>query len=196
MLDEIRTKVKALVADFPKTGVEVFTYTTSPIFTIAEPVFLLTKVLLDSIETDDYEFDSTTNKIEITSSALGTNSIIEVDYTYYKYSITEIDGYIRSALVFISVYSRDDDFAFELEGESADVMEIVPTTDSHTEDLIALVASIILKPNWISYKLPNLTVTYPEKMSKEERISKLVSKFNEGLGDNYILNFNIYPYNY
>lgn len=196
MLDEIRTKVKALVADFPKTGVEVFTYTTSPIFTIAEPVFLLTSVLLDSVDIDDYTFDSVTNKIEITSSALEANSIIEVNYTYNKYSVTEIDGYVRSALVFISVYSRDDDFAFELEGESADVMEIIPTPDSHTEDLIALVSSILIKPNWMSYKLPNLTVTYPEKMTKEERISKLVSRFNEGLGDNYVISFDIYPYNY
>jgi len=196
MLDTIRAKIRALVTDNSKSGFQTFVYTTSAIFTIAQENITITKVLLDSVETDDYSFDSVTNKITITASALDTSSVIEVDYIYNKYSDTEIDGYIKSALVFISVYSRSDEFNFELEGESAGDTEIVPTMDSHTGDLVSLVASILIKPNYSQYSLPNLKVVYPTKMTKEDRIAKLITRFNEGIGLISVIQFNEYPYDY
>ena len=196
MLDIIRAKIRALVTDNSKSGFQTFVYTTSAIFTIAQENITITKVLLDSVETDDYSFDSVTNKITITASALDTSSVIEVDYTYNKYSDTEIDGYVKSALVFISVYSRSDEFNFELEGESAGDTEIVPTMDSHVGDLVSLVASILIKPNYSQYSLPNLKVVYPTKMTKEDRIAKLITRFNEGIGLISVIQFNEYPYDY
>jgi len=195
MLDNIREKIRALVVDSSKKGFETFLYTTTSIFTIAQENITILEVLLDGEEIDDYTFDVDTNKITITASALNTTNVIEVDYEYYKYSDTELDNYVRSALVFISVYSRSDEFNFELEGESAGDMEVIPTMDSHTADLVSLVASILIKPDYISYKLPNVSVVYPIKMPKEERIEKLVSRFNEGIGLNSILNFDIFPDN-
>jgi len=193
MLDSIRTKIRSLVADFATSGFETFVYTTSNIFTIAQNNITISQVLLDGEVTTDYSYDSTTNKITITASGLDTSSVIEVDFNYYKYSETELDGYIRSALVFISVYSfepRD----FELEYESGNVGVISPTPDNQTTDLVSLIASILIKPDHSQYNLPNLKVTYPRKMQKEERIEKLISKFNIGLGKNCILQFDNYPY--
>ena len=192
MLTNIREKIRALVVDGQKSGFQTFNYTTTNIFTIAQTNITLVQVLLDGNETTDYEFDETTNKIEITAS--GDYAVVEVDYLYNKYSDTELDGYIRSALVFLSVYSKDDNFEFELEGESAGEMEIVPTMDSHTSDLVSLVASILIKPDYSQYNLPNLKVVYPVKMPKEERIEKLISKFQYGIGLNYVINFDVYPY--
>jgi len=192
MLESIRIKIRALIVDNGKSDIEIFSYTTSNIFTITQNNITIAKVLLNGEEIEDYTFDAITNKITIESSGLTTSDIIEVDYTYYKYSDTEIDGYIRSALVFISVHCYDDK-DYELEYESGNVGNIVPTPDNRTTDLVALIASILIKPNWISYKLPNVSVVYPEKMTKEERIEKLISKFQIGLGANYILNFDIFP---
>lgn len=192
MLDSIREKIRALVVDNEKSGFETFVYTTSAIFTIAQSNMTIVQVLLDGVITTDYTFDTATNKITITASGLGASSVIEVDYTYTKYSDTELDGYIRSALIFISVHCYDDK-DYELEYESGDVGNIVPTPDNRTTDLIALVASILMKPDYSQYILPNLKVVYPRKMTKEERIEKLISQFQIGLGDNYILNFDIYP---
>ena len=194
MLDTIRTKIRALVVDNSKSGFQTFIYTTTAIFTIAQTSITIIKVLLNGQETTDYTFDAVTNKIEITASALTTSDVIEVDYTYNKYSDTELDGYIRSALVFISVYSHSDEFNYELEGESAGEMEIVPTMDSHVGDIVAMVASILIKPGYSQYNLPNLKVVYPEKMTKEERIAKLITRFNEGIGLNAVIQFDIFPY--
>jgi len=190
MLDSIREKIRALVVDNEKSGFQTFLYATTSIFTIAQTNITIVKVLLNGSETTDYTFDVDTNKIEITASGLITSDVIEVDYTYTKYSDTELDGYIRSALVFISVHCYDDK-DYELEYESGNVGNIVPTPDNRTTDLIALVASILIKPGYSQYNLPNLKVVYPEKMTKEERIEKLISKFQTGLGANYVINFDI-----
>jgi hypothetical protein len=194
MLETIRKKIRALIVDNSKSGFQTFLYTTTAIFTVAQTNITIVKVLLNGSITTDYTFDTDTNKITITASGLITSDIIEVDYLYNKYSDIELEGYVRSALVFISVYSKNDNFRFEIEEESGLDTEIVPTMDAYTEDLVALVASILIKPDYSSYNLPNLKVTYPIKMPKEERIEKLIGKFNEGLGVNSIFNFdNLFP---
>jgi len=183
MLDLIREKIRALIEDISKPDFQVFQYTTSSIFTIAEPnINTITKVLKNGAElgSGEYDFDSTTNKMEITASlTVGDN--IEVDYTYYKYSTTELTEFIRASLVWMSIFSYcEGDYELETEG-------IYPTPANKTTDLIAIIASILIKPNYNRYSLPNLTVVYPKNETKEEKIEKLIMKFNSGIGVTDIL---------
>ena len=122
-----------------------------------------------------YDYNSDTNQIVITDS-LSEGDLIFVKYTYYKYSNNEILGYIRSALVWISIYGDCED-DFELYEEYID-----PTPSNKELDLISIIASIIVNPNHSLYKLPNITVTYPKKVSKIEMIEQLINKFYRGLG--------------
>ena len=191
MVENIRLKIRSLCEDNKKSGFETFVYTSSNIFTIAQSNIVILKVLLDGIETNDYEFDEDTNKIEFTVS--GSYSVIEVDYTYTKYSDTELNDYIRASLVWISVYCYDN-MDYEFEEASGGEDYIAPTPENRTTDLIALIASIIIKPDWSVYKLPNVTVQYPRNMPKEERIERLIGKFNMGLGISGIIQFDIYNY--
>ena len=177
MITAIRNKIKALVSDFANSSEEAFVYTTSSIFTIAQDNITISTVAVNGVTAGvTYTYSSTTNKVTVTS-ALSTGDVILVSYTYYKYSSAELDEYIRAALVFISVYSYEDS---DYELESGDV--ISPTPDNKTTDEIALIASILINPDWTSYKLPNVSVVYPRKMPKEERIEKLIGKYNSGLG--------------
>ena len=183
MLTKIRTKISSLVEDLDKTDFEVFIYTTSSIFTLAEEnISNITKVLKNGVElgSGQYSYDSTTNKITIIAS-LTADDKIEVNYTYTKYSDTELDGYIRAALVWISVYSTSDQ-DFELETTT-----IEPTPTNREMDLIALVSSILIKPDYSEYRLPNLTVRYPRTMTKEKKIEMLIQKFNMGIGVSDVL---------
>lgn len=198
MVASIRTKIRALVEDLSKSGFETFSYTTSAIFTIAQTNITIAKVLKNGVELADteYDFDSVTNKIEITPESgneLVSGDVIEVDYTYYKYSDTELNGYIRASLVWISVYAYDNE-DYELEEESGGGDVIDPTPDNRTTDLIALIASILIKPDYTQYKLPNVTVIYNGKMPKEQRIEKLIGKYQMGLGVGDIIAFDIYEY--
>ena len=176
MLDKIIEKIRALCEDFSNSGFEVFEYKTVNIFTIAQLNITITEVLLNGNITEDYTFDSATNKITITASGLSTEDKIEVDYTFNKYSDSELKEWIKAALVWISIYSYNEgDYEIEANG-------IYPTPTNETEDLISLISSILIKPDYSEYRLPNLTVKYLKKMTKEERIEKLITRFNRGLG--------------
>lgn len=178
MIDTIRTKIRALVPDLSTSDKETFSYTGSTIFTLAENnISALTEIEKNgsALGSGDYEFDSTTNKLTITAS-LSDGDIIEVNYNYNKYSDTELDEYVRASLIWLSIFDyREEDY--ELEDD-----DIYPTPDNRTTDLISLIASILIKPDYSEYRLPNLTVRYPNTMTKEERIEKLISRYKHGLG--------------
>jgi len=176
MLDTLKTKIRGLIEDNAKSDFEIFEYENFKIFTISEPnIVSITKVLKNgaTLGSGDYSYDSTTNKIEITAS-LTSGDKIEVDYTYTKYSDTELDSFIVSSLTWIGIFSPSD---FEIRSE-----EIQPIPTNKEIKLIAIVASILIKPDWSEYRLPNMTVRYPREMTKEKKIEVLVMKFNSGLG--------------
>jgi len=177
MLDELYIKVKSLVGDFGNSSFEVFEYTTSNVFTVAQTNITITQVLLNSVVTTDYTFDADTNKITITASGLSSTDKIEVDFSYNVYSDTELKEYIRAALVWISIYGYNEG-DFEIED-----LSVYPTPSNEAEDLISLIASILIKPNYNKKSLPGgITITYPKTLSKEQVIEKLVTRFNRGLG--------------
>lgn len=180
MVEKIRTKIRALIEDLPQAGFDTFTYTNYATFTLSEEnILLLIKVTLNGTElgTGDYTYDSETNKLTITGTGLSSGAIIIVDYTYTKYSDTELNEFIRASLVWISIsaYMETD---YELDDDS----EISPTPDNKTTDLIALIASILIKPDYTSYKLSTVTVVYNGRIPKEEKIQKLINRFSYGIG--------------
>jgi len=178
MLTEIYGKIRALCGDAPqKSSYEVFTYTVSNIFTIAQTNISVVTVLINGIETSDYSYNSANGKITITASGLSSGDICEVNFSYSNYSDSELKEYTRAALVWISIYGYDEK-DYEIEDIS-----VYPTPSNEAEDLISLIASILIKPNYNKKSLPGgITITYPKTMSKEQVIEKLVTRFNRGLG--------------
>ncbi len=186
MITEIRTKIRALIEDLAKSGIEVFTYSTSAIFTLQEDhITSLTAVLHngDELGTGEYSFDSTTNKITINATVL-KDDIIEVDYLYYKYSDTELSEYVRAGLVWISGYNPDGENDLGIEDG-----EIFPTPSNRMEDLISLVSSILIKPDYNKYELPTVKVTYNGKIPKDQKIEKLILKYRMGVGITGVITF-------
>lgn len=118
---------------------------------------------------------------------------IEVNYTYNKYSTSELNEYIRASLVWLSIFNAIDG-DFEVDDLSGNEIEINPTPDNRTNDMISIIASILIKPDYVSYSLPNVKVVYPRKMTKEEKIEKLISKFNlsKGISDTIEWNNTVY----
>jgi len=187
MLSKIKTKIKALVGDFAKNDFEMFTYENDSYFFLTESnINSITRVEKNGNElgSGEYSFDSDTNKISI-SVSLTDGDDITVYYNYNKYSDSELLEYIRAALVWISIFSYCST-DYELEDD-----EIEPTPDNKTTDLISLIASILVKPDYSEYSLPNITVRFPRTMTKEERIQKLISRFNRSIGINDVIEWNI-----
>lgn len=186
MLFNIKTKIRSLIPDIAKSDSETFTYNTSAIFTLQESNIIdVSQVDKNGValSSGEWSHDLTLSQVTVTESLM-SNDIITVYYTFYKYSDTELTEYIRASIVWISYFGYNET-DYELE-----TTYISPTPDNKILDLIALIASILIKPDYSEYRLPNLTVKYPRTMCKEDRIEKLVSKFQYGLGVSDVLEFN------
>jgi len=180
MIDQLKIKIRSLTEDSSKSDVQAYTVTaddSSVSFIMIEPKILaitevqLNEEALGSGQSSDY--NSATNRITITADVVETD-IITVYFTYYKdNSDAEIIGYIRSALCWISVLDYRD---FEI---SDDETLIYPTPENKEGDLIAIIASILIKPNYSRYSLPNRTVVYPRTMDKDEKIRQLVYEYSK-----------------
>lgn len=204
-ITEIAVKVRALVDDLLKTDKECFTYANSAVFTIAESnVVEIVSVsqhyaVLPSgetsydhpLESGEYSFDTTNNELTVSSGILLDGDIVTVTYTYYKYSATEMESYILAAMSWISVYGGSDDYDFVV--GSGDELDPVPT--SREGVLIALVAAIIIKPDYNSYRAANLSVSYP-RMEKDEKIQRTIRQFLMGRGVCDLLEFDENDYYY
>lgn len=167
----ILTKIRNLVNDNLLTnGSQTFTYYTSKIFTLAQINISSATVSVYKngvVQATGWTYSSTTNKVTYTASLLSGDSI-EIIYSYYKkYSDTEINGYIRSALSYLSI-----------EGYKVFVCKtdnlIFPTPDESEENLIAVIASIIMGGNIKQYKTPEVTIIFQGDLSVEDRIRLVI----------------------
>jgi len=177
MFSSVLTKIRAITEDWLLTGTQTFTYTTSLIFTLDELNATAVNDLtiggaaLDSGET--YSYSATTHKVTVVGATPTAGDEVEVNYSYYnKNSNTVLAEYVRAALVYISIYSECQDYELETDGEGVNNFE--PTPSNKQLDMIALVAGILINPNWSEYRLPNITIKYPRTQTKETKIRKLI----------------------
>lgn len=183
MNKDIRQKIRALTEDMGSVQYEVFrgnNYKPNE-FNISE----IKALYINDEITEDYNYDGDLNEIVIDKTGFSDSDLVRVEYIYHDFSDKEILGYIEAALTWISIFSyKSKDYDVQDEGY------IYPQPDSHTEDLIAIIASILMKPNYSSYSSSSVTVRYPKDISKEKKIERLINKFNTGLGVNTIIDIN------
>ena len=182
MMPDIRTKIRALIQDIPKSDFQIFTYSVSNVLKLAEPnIEEVTQVLIRGAilgSGQSFDFDEDSNEVTVNGVSFNVNDPIEIRFTFTKYSDDELTQYIQAALLWLNIYGIGDD---ELEIDT-DTDDITPVITKAQEDLIALVCSILICPDYQSYKLPNVSITYPSLMSKEERIARLITRFQHDVG--------------
>ncbi len=172
---DITTLVRHLIEDFSRTMVpgDVFTYTTSNVFTLTEAnVNSVTSVLINGSEIGDseYAFDSTNNKVTITAS-LSSGDTVEIQYTYYpNYSDTEIENYIKGAVIHLSVNNY---YTYEVDTDG----EIYPEISEKEKNLLSFVTATLIEPGNQSYRLPDMTISNPKSLPTRDLISKSISIF-------------------
>jgi len=183
LLTTLATKVRNLLGDFSITQKDVFTYASSAIFTLTQnnPV-AVTIVYKNSVELSSslWSFDSDTNKVTLTGT-LTTGDTIEIDYTcYLNYSTAEINAYIQSAIIYLSINNYYD-FRYD-----STTSCIYPELEEREENLIAMVTSVLVEEPIQALRLPDLTINFPNNLNKDSKISKIISiykKDNSGIID-------------
>ena len=101
--------VRNLIEDYGDSSSDVFTYSTSSIFTLSESnATAVTSVTINSVSTENYSYSSATQKVTI-SDSMSTGDTIEIFFLYYnQYSDTEIQHYLKSAIIHLSTRNYAD----------------------------------------------------------------------------------------
>jgi len=182
MLTNIIAKIRGLTEDYERTTSDIRKYVSSKIFTLnQEHPTSLVATYINNLPLESGQsatLDTSTNQVTIVAN-LVMDDVIEFKYKFYCKNSDEIlKQYIISALVWISLYGDED---FELEDDGVDAY-VYPTPNNKEEDLIAVVASILINPNFETYKFGNVTMTYPKNTPKDDKIRGIVQDFYSGLG--------------
>lgn len=182
-MQTIIEKCRNLIEDnLVPIGRDVFQYestASSKIFTLTEAnISAATIVVLKNgvvWASANYSYSSTTGKLTVTGSLIAGDSL-EIDYSYYsKYSDTELRGFIKSAITYLSV---DKYGTFAIKSDNI----IFPTPTEEEENIIALIASILIKADVVSYRTPELSISFERGDSKEKKISKIIRQFKKTYG--------------
>lgn len=182
-MTEIILKIRNLIQDILKTdGRDLFTYesvASSKIFTLTESnVSSSTIIVLKNGSVwaaSNYSYSSTTGKLTVTGSLTAGDSL-EVTYSYYqKYSDTELQGFIKAAISHLSVERYN---TFTVKSDNV----IFPTPTEAEENLIAIIATILIKGDVTGYRTPELTISFERGDSKEKKIKKIVRQFKKSKG--------------
>ena len=101
---------------------------------------------------------------------------LRFDYSAYsKYSDTELQGYIRSALYYLTAEKYK---TFAIKPPTL----IFPTPTEDEECLIAILACILINNSIRSYRTPEFTINFNEDESKDKKIRRAVANFKKSFG--------------
>jgi hypothetical protein len=182
-MDDVILVVRDLIGDnLITTGRDCYTYesiTSSKIFTLTEANISASTILVYKNgviwANTNYSYSITTGKLTVTGTLTAGDSL-EITYSFYqKYSSSELQGFIRAAISYL-VVEKYKCFAVK----PPDI--IFPTPTQSEIYLIAVITSILIKGDIISYKTPELTINFERGDSKEKKIKKFVRQFKKTYG--------------
>ena len=178
-MQNIIIKLRDAIEDNYKYTTDSFEYITSKVFTLTEANIDVTSLACYKNGTlwaaANYSYSATTGKVTVTGT-LTAGDVLEFVYNAYaKYSDNELRGYIRAALGYLAIekyktfVSRSDN-------------TIYPTPTENEEYLISFISAVLIKGAISSYKTPEITVNFNDKMSKEDKIRQAIRQFSKTYG--------------
>lgn len=178
-MTKIIIKIRDLVEDNYQRIEDNFEYVTSKIFGLTEENVDVTSIVVERngvvYASSNYSYNATTGKLTVTGT-LTVTDILQVIYNAYeKYSTKEMQSYIRAAITYLSTEQYR---TFAIKEDNI----IFPTPNETEENLIALIASIIIKGSIRSYRTPDFTLNFNENESKEDKIKKVIRQFTKTYG--------------
>lgn len=169
-------KIRNIIGENEISDKDIFVFESSRVFTLGDiNVQEITSVLVNTVEVSEsgnWSYSTTTNKLTFENSySFSVGDTIEVQYNKYpNYSDDELTGYLKAALSWISVYKYKTFFVAN--------NQVTPIPSEDEDNLIALVAGVLIKPDNKSYKLPDLGVQVPiNSVPLEQMIAQIVSRF-------------------
>jgi len=182
-MNNIIVKTRNLISDFYVSMSDFFQVEDKNYFTLTNTNVNSTSIVIYKngvlVDEDDYTFNADTNKItwSIDTSVvqLEAGDLLDISYdAYSKYSENEIRGYIRAAITNLSIYG------YKTYKEQSNM--ILPTPNESEENLIALVAAILITGSIKQYKTAEITFTFADDLSKEDKIRNAINQYSKCFG--------------
>ena len=171
-LTNLESKIRNLVGDGAIAGIDLFEYTTSSVFTLTESnVNSITIVYVNEVEIGDseYSYDSDLNKLTVNAS-MDSGDNVNIEYNYYSnYSSTEIQNYVKAAVIHISA----NNYTTWVVRSS----NVYPEPNERDQNLISMVAALLIKPDNKTYRLPDVSVIVPKDLPLHDKIRKTIVIF-------------------
>lgn len=181
---------RGLIKDNLKTdGRDSFIYSSDNIFTISEDFVSPStiKVFQNGTElaSQDFSYDSDNNQVTISfvSSGLSLteNDTILIKYSYYeKYSDTELEGFLKSALSYFPQHRYKKTFEI-VDSKVVAVNDINPTLEEIY--FISIVTSILVDPKNTDISIPDLRISAERDESDQQQIAKAFRNFTRFVGE-------------
>lgn len=173
LISTLRTKLRAVIQDTSKSSFESF-IASGTTFTIAqENADAVTSVTVKGNTSGvSYSYYVESQIVTLTDASVADGDAVVIYYTYKKYSDTELNDYIRSAIFWMDVFNYLPHFDISSGDE-----EIYPIPYPKEQNLIIIVASILINPDWMEYRTATVTIRYPRTQTKEEKIESIITKF-------------------
>lgn len=186
MLTNLILKIRSLAQDDYSRSSAVFEFESSRTFTLADSsvqgsslkVYINGSLIENSSADTKYTFDEFTSKLtfEEQSGLVSAGDIIEVYFNCYKnFTDNEIIQYIRSAIIRMSAEKYT---TFILREDQT----IYPTPVESDENLIALIASILMEGNLASYRTNEINISFAKDEDNESRIKRAIRQFKKTFG--------------
>ena len=181
----IITNIRGLVQDLLNTdGRNFFEYDSDNSFHLGEDRVSSTGMKVyqngTELDTDDWTYNSDTNKVTITSTLTKGDSIIIIFNYYNKYSDSEIQSYIQANLARFVEKRYKKTFYLNDSNEIVTLDGINPTVEEG--NIISLITAIDIDPQNIDINLPDFKLTAKESQSKREQIDEVFSNWLRNFG--------------
>ena len=173
MVTSILRKCRALLQDSSLTTFESYSASGNSFVISQENATAVNSVTVagTAISAGEYDYDVSSQTVTIESGSVSTEDAVVIFFSYSKYSDSELINYIRTALIYMSDYN----YSPTLEVTSGEE-DIYPIPNLKEQNLISTIVGILINPEWSSYRTSSIQVTYPSKLTKEEKIEKLVAR--------------------
>jgi len=123
----------------------------------------------------NYSYSSTTGAITITGTVIAGDVFTFIYNAYEKYSDAELQGYVRSALYYLTSEKYK---IFIIRPPTY----IFPTPTEEEECLVAVVAAILIKGSISYYQTPEFRINFAENIPVSKRIKTAVAEFKKSFG--------------
>lgn len=182
----IITLIRGIIKDNLKTnGRDAFEYRTDKVFSLSKDYVSSATIKVYKngtllTLTTHYTYNSDTNKVTIIATLVEGDDII-ITYSYYeKYSDTEIQGYIKSNLVWFTRRRYGKTFYMNSSNEVVTLNGQNPTQEEG--NIIAAITAIDIDPRNFRIRTPDFTIEPEETKSKSELINDVFDQFTRSFG--------------